>query len=155
MICVKFCQNSIVLLAAIQRPTHLMKEKLNHFKKMHGVSKMYLQQDVGKNILYSGKENEAFVSTKKRLYENQKYKNISRLIPDTHSTDKHLKRVDLQTFIWRHCTENIIEYPDPIVRGWQPSTEGLCPFWYSCEQLPPSITDESQNIKTGIIMFHK
>ena len=55
MICVKFCQNSIVLLAAIQRPTHLMKEKLNHFKKMHGVSKMYLLQDVGKNILYSGK----------------------------------------------------------------------------------------------------
>ena len=69
-------------------------------------------------ILYSGKEIETFVSTRKRLYENQTYKNISRLIPDTHSTDEHLKRVDLQTFIWRKCTENIIEYPDPIVKVW-------------------------------------
>ena len=43
--------------------------------------------------------------------------------------------------------ENIIEYPDPINRGWEASTEGLCPLWYSCEQLPPSITEKGQNIK--------
>ena len=90
-------------------------------------------QDVGKNIdsfkrldkprlffqtiLYSGKENETFATTRKPFYENQKYKNSSRLIPDTHSTNEHLKRADLQTFIWRVCMENIIEYPDPIDRG--------------------------------------
>ena len=91
----------------------------------------------------------------KQLYENQKYKNSSRLIPDTYSTDEHLKRADLQTFISRQCMENIIEYPDPINRGWQASTERLCPPWYSCEQLPPSITDKSQNIKTGRSMLHK
>ena len=85
--------------------------KISPFKKMRRLSKMHLLQDLGKNIdsfkrldkpklffqtiLYSGKENETFVSTRKRLYENQKYKNSSRLIPDTHSTDEHLKRADL------------------------------------------------------------
>ena len=81
---------------------------------MRGLSKMRLLQDLGENIdsfkrlgklklffqtiLYSGKENKTFASTRKRLDENQKYKNCSRLIPDTHSTDEHLKRADLQTF---------------------------------------------------------
>ena len=83
---------------------------------MRRLSKMHLLQNLGKNIdafkrldqpklyfqtiLFSGKENETFVSTRKRLYQNQKYKNGPRLIPDTHSTDEHLKRTDLQTFIW-------------------------------------------------------
>ena len=77
------------------------------------------------------------------------------MIPDTHSTDEHFKRADLQTFIWRQCMSNIIEYPDPIGRGWQASTEDLFPLWYSCEQLPPSITDKNQTMKTGRSMFHK
>ena len=51
--------------------------------------------------------------------------------------------------------ENIIEYPDPIDKGLQASTQGLCTLWFSCEQLPPSIADKSQNIKTGRSMFHK
>ena len=132
---------------------------------MRRLSKMYLLQDLGKNIdsfkrldklklffqtiLHSGKENEPFVSTRKRLYENQKYKNSSRLIPTTRSTDEHLKRADSQTFIWRQCMENIIEYPDPNNRGWQASKEGLCPLWYSCEQVLPSVTEKDQSIKTG------
>ena len=66
-------------------------------------------QDLGKNIdpfkrldkpkLVSAKKMKLFVSTRKRLYENQKYKNSSQLLPDTHSTDEHLKQADLQTFI--------------------------------------------------------
>ena len=77
------------------------------------------------------------------------------MISDTYSTDEHLKRADLQTFIWRQCMKNIIEYPDPINRGWQVSTEGLCSLWYSCEQFPPSIIEKGQNIKTGRSMFDK
>ena len=69
-------------------------------------------------ILYSGKENETFVSTRKHLYEDQKCKNSSRLISTTDSTDEHPKRVDSQTFIWRQCMKKIIEYPDPTDRGW-------------------------------------
>ena len=69
--------------------------------------------------MYSGIENETFVSTRKRLDENQKYINSSRLIPDTHSIDEHLKQADLQTFIWRQCMENTIEYPYSSGRGWQ------------------------------------
>ena len=100
-------------------------------------------------------ENETFVYTRKRLYKNQKHKNSSRFISDTHSIDEHLKRADLQKFIWRQCMENIINYPDPIDRGWQASMEGLCQLWYSCKQLPPSITYKIQNIKIGRSMFHK
>ena len=51
--------------------------------------------------------------------------------------------------------ENIIEYPDPINRVWQASTEGFCPLWYSCEQLPQSVIEKCQNIKTGRSMFDK
>ena len=91
--------------------------KISPFKKMRRLSKMHLLQDLGKNIdsfkrldkpklffstiLHSGKGNETFVSTRKQLYENQEYKNSSRLIPDNHSTDEHLKRADLQTFTSR------------------------------------------------------
>ena len=77
------------------------------------------------------------------------------MISDTYSTDEHLKRADLQIFIWRQCMKNIIEYPDPINRGWQVSTEGVCPLWYSCEQLPPSIIGKGQNVKTGGSIFDK
>ena len=35
---------------------------------------------------------ETFASTMKRLYENQKYKSSSQLIPGTHSKDKHWRR---------------------------------------------------------------
>ena len=51
--------------------------------------------------------------------------------------------------------ENIIEYADLIDRGWQASTEGLCPLWFGSEQLPPYISDKSQNMKTERSMFHK
>ena len=119
------------------------------FKRL-GKRKLFL-----KKILYSGIENETFVSTKKRLDENQKYINSSRLIPDTHSIDEHLKQADLQTFIWRQCMENTIEYLYSVVEVGRTSTEGLHSTWYICEQLPPSITDQSQNIKTGRGMFHK
>ena len=77
------------------------------------------------------------------------------MIPDTDSTDEHLKRADLQIFFWRQCIENIIEYPDLIDRGGQAYTEALCPLWFGFEQLPPLTTDKSQNMKTGRSNFHK
>ena len=130
---VKFYQDSIVLLVVIKPPTHLVLEKLALLRKCVVSAKCICYKMWEKTLiryyLYSGKENETFVSTTKRLYKNQKYKNSSRLIPDTDSSDEHLKRADLQTLIWRQCMENIIEYPDPIDRGWQASTEGLCPLW--------------------------
>ena len=69
-----------------------MGKNIDSFKKLDEPGLFF------QTILYSGKENETFVSTRKRLYENQTYKNISRLIPDTHSTDEHLKRVDEHLF---------------------------------------------------------
>ena len=134
--------------------------------KMHRLSKMHLLQIErekitsykGKNCL-KGKDRWNLClykgTTQKIQKKNQKYKSSSWLIPDTRSTDEHLKRADLQTFIWRQCMKNIIEYPDPIDRGWRASTEGFCPFWFSCEQISASITDKNQNIKTGRSMFHK
>ena len=60
-------------------------------------------------------------------------KHRSRSIPDTHSTDKHLERADLQTFIWRQGMENIIKYRDSNSRRGQAPMEGLCPLKFSCE----------------------
>ena len=66
-------------------------EKRIPFKKMRRLSKMHLlygkkniyslkRSDKPKlffqTILYSGKENKTFVSTRKQLYENQKYKTV-------------------------------------------------------------------------------
>ena len=131
---VKFYLDFIVLLVVVQPPTHLVLEKLALLRKCVVSAKCIYYKMWEKNIvlfkrfnkpklffqaiLYSGKENETFVSTRKQLYENQKYKNSSRLISTTDSTDHHLKRADSQTFIWRECMENIIEYLDPIYRGW-------------------------------------
>ena len=82
--------------------------------KMLDKPKLFLQ-----TILYSGIENKTFVSTRKRPDESQKYQNSSHLIPNAHSVDEHLKQADLQTFIWRQCMENIIQYPDSIDKTWQ------------------------------------
>ena len=106
--------------------------KMSCFKKMRCLSKIHLLQDVRKNIdsfkrldkpklffqaiLFSGKKKK-LLSLQGNDLIMQKCKNNSRLIPDTHSTDEHIKRADLQTFFWRQCIKNIIEYPDPIDRG--------------------------------------
>ena len=50
--------------------------------------------------------------------------------------------------------QNILEYLDPINKGWQAFTEDLRPLRYSCEQLPPSITEVGQNSKNGRSMFY-
>ena len=149
MVFVKFYQDSLVLLAVIQPLILFLLEKLALSRKWVVLEKCICYKMWEKSIdsfkwlvksklffqiiLYSGKENEIFVSTRKRLYRNQKYKNNSRLIPVIHTVDEHLKWADLQTFIWRQCMENIKEYTDPIGRGWKTSTEGLCSLWFSCE----------------------
>ena len=87
---VKFYQNSIVLLVGIQPPTHLVLENVSRLRKCVVSAKCICY--MGKNIysfkrsdkpklffqtiLYSGKENKTFVSTRKQLYENQKYKTV-------------------------------------------------------------------------------
>ena len=88
--CVKFYQNSIVLLVVIQPPTHLVLKNVSRLRKCVVSAKCICY--MGKNIysfkrsdkpklffqtiLYSGKENKTFVSTRKQLYENQKYKTV-------------------------------------------------------------------------------
>ena len=69
-----------------------MGKNIDSFKKLDEPDLFF------QTMLYSGKENETFVSTRKRLYENQTHKNISRLIPDTRSTEEYLKRVDEHLF---------------------------------------------------------
>ena len=89
--CVKFYQNSIVLLVVIQPPTHLVLKNVSRLRKCVVSTKCicymgkkniysFKRSDKPKlffqTILYSGKENKTFVSTRKQLYENQKYKTV-------------------------------------------------------------------------------
>ena len=113
---IKFYQDFIVV---IQPPIHLVLEKLALLRKCIVSAKCIWYKIWEKNIdsfkrldkpklffqkiLYSCKENETFVSARKQLYENQRYKNSCRLVPDTHSADENLKQAVLQTFIWRQC----------------------------------------------------
>ena len=50
--------------------------------------------------MYPGKETDSVVDTRSKMYEKQKQKASSSLIPDPDSLNQHLKRARLQTMIW-------------------------------------------------------
>lgn len=79
----KFYQGSIVLLIVTQPPIRLVLVRLFHLKEMWNFSKMRLLENIGttgdslkkldktklffQTVLYSGKGDKSFVSTRKRL----------------------------------------------------------------------------------------
>ena len=54
-------------------------------------------------VMYPGKEGEGFVETRMHMYKRQKIKSSLTLLPDLSSTKEHLKRADLQAYIWYQC----------------------------------------------------
>ena len=68
-------------------------------------------------IMYPGKDNESIAETRSRMYEKQKQKSSSNLIPDQSSLYEHLNRAKLQ-MIWNQCCKQNIVYPDPNDFGW-------------------------------------
>ena len=69
-------------------------------------------------IMYPGKGNKLIAMTRSRMYEKQKQKSSSNLIPDQSSLYEHLKTAKLQTMIWNQYCEQSIVYPGPTDYGW-------------------------------------
>ena len=92
-----------------------------------------------RTVMYRGNKDECYVDTRIRMYERQKVKSSSGIIPDENSTTQHLQRNCFQAYIWHQCTQQIIDYP-PLNEtcGWKEEQVGIVPVWYACSQLPPN-----------------
>jgi len=67
--------------------------------------------------VHPGSEQESFVETRMRMYNNQKIKSSSSILPDESIADEHLKRSDLQACTWYQCLKQNIKYPPVDDRG--------------------------------------
>ena len=74
------------------------------------------------------------------MYEQQKNKSSLTLLPDKHSAEEHVKRSNLQAYIWKQCLLKDINYPNPEECGWQVEENSLVPVWFHCSQFPPSLS---------------
>ena len=97
-------------------------------------------------IIYPGKDSKSIAETRSQMYEKQKQKSSSNLIPDQSSLHGHLKRAKLQTMTWNQCCEENILYPDPIDYGWI-KEDVLKPSWFEVAQLSPSLPREKKKRK--------
>lgn len=68
-------------------------------------------------IMYDGKATETITETRCRMYSKQKTKSSTNLIPDQSSTMEHLKRANLQTYIWKQCLTQNMEMPSIEGKG--------------------------------------
>ena len=119
---------------------------LDNFGALEYGNEMTKAEKFLQTMMYGGKENETIVQTRCKMYERQKQKNSSSLIPDESSVLEHLKRAKYQSIIWNQCQKRDIIYPDPEEYGWI-NNEGLKPCWFTCPQLPPSLTKKTKKGK--------
>ena len=108
-----------------------------------------------RTCMYAGSEHEEYVRTRIRMYDKQKVKSSSSILPDESSTNEHLKRSDLQAFIWYQCLKQDIEYPSIKHRGWEETEDGIRPIWFTCPQFPPSlsVTSSRRRLTPGKYTF--
>ena len=130
--------------------------KIKPIKNMLQHNKSHLLSELGRSVdsvldiskakhffrtcMYPGLEQESFVETRIRMYCKKKVKSSMSILPDKNSTNEHIKRSDLQAFIWYQCLKAVIEYPDITDRGWQRKEAGIQPVWFTYPQLPPSLS---------------
>lgn len=111
----------------------------------HGIpspESLSLAKEFLRTIMYDGQRNESYIETRVRMYQKQKVKSSESLIPDENSTLQHLKRSWYQCFIWLHCLQDEIPYPDIDEDfGWSEQDGLILPVWYTCNQFPMDLTD--------------
>ena len=93
-------------------------------------------------IIYARKEKETSTETRCRVYLKQKTKSSKNLIPDESSIMEHLKRVNLQTYIWKQSLEKNMEMPSIEGRDRKDEEGRITPVWFLVEQLPPCLSKE-------------
>ena len=109
--------------------------KVKPFKKMEKLGKCYLLHIWAHHLLH-----EESVTTRIRMYNKQKVKSSSSILPDESSTNVHLKRSDLQAFVWHQCLKPNIAYPSIKYRGLEKMEDVIQPIWFICHQFPPSLS---------------
>lgn len=97
--------------------------------------------------MYTRTDEETFVETRIRMYRKQKVKSSSGILPDESSADEHIKRSNFQAQIWYQCLQPNIEYPSITGSGWERTNEGIRPIWFTCPQLPPSLSKKKTRRK--------
>ena len=80
------------------------------------------------------------------MYDKQKQKASANLIPDQSSLTEHLRRAKYQAIIWSQYANQNIYNPNTEDYGLV-NENGLKPCWFTCSQLPPSLTKRSKKGK--------
>ena len=57
---------------------------------------------------------------------------VQRHSSDKHSAEEHIKRSNLQAYIWKQCILKDINYPNPAECGWLVEENSLVPVWFHC-----------------------
>lgn len=110
----------------------LMKEKWNlllgYGKSLHSAGEITSAKCFFRTCMYPGTDQETFVETRIRMYNKQKVKSSSSILPDESSTDEHIKRSLLQAMILYQYLEPNIEYPSITDKGWQKTEDCIRPI---------------------------
>ena len=89
------------------------------------------------------------------MYDEQKTKSSMNLIPDRNWQLKrcqlklHLKRSNLETYIWKQCTEKNMTMPALARNTWKEQKSKIIPVWFLTSQLPPCQYSKSKRVENG------
>ena len=83
------------------------------------------------------------------MYDQQKTKSSLNLIPDKSSLLEHLKRSNLQTYIWKQYTKQNITMPALAGNGLKEQEGKIIPVWFLTSQLLPCLSKNDDREKVG------
>ena len=90
--------------------------------------------------IYSGREDENYVETRIRLYQERKDKTSPSVPPDPDSVEQETTKRHMQDCIWKRCYLEHIDYISYEENGWKDEGNSLIPKQFSGPQLPPTLT---------------
>ena len=86
------------------------------------------------------KNNEEYVETQVRNYDDLHTKLTQPILPDPASTKQHIRRGNLQCYLYKHCKDRWLTQIDPCTSGWTKNTNGkLLLLWFNGEQFPDEL----------------
>ena len=127
-----------------------------------GRNKVLSDQDIEsvktfiQTVVYSGKDDEDYVSTRIRLYENLKSKSSMPIPPDPDSVVQVIKRGHHQVYEWIRCCTPWVDTISLEENGWLVSKDlkskiVVKPVWYTGSQLPPSASKNRRKKRSLIV----
>ena len=102
-------------------------------------------------IVYSGKDDEDYLATRIRLFQNLKTKSSMAIPPDPDSVVQVIKRAHHQVYQWLRCCIPLIEKLPLDENGWNvvedKSEITIKPVWFTGSQLLPPSAQKSKKPK--------